>query len=1219
MKKVTILLIAILFATCSFGQASIEDYEFTYSTETYQSLTDAAKISGSLDFGYPDNTPHPGEFFNFILANTMLNDGWYHRLSITKNMGGTNRNYGVMGIDHPDGDNFFWPNQTNDLSYTADDYNYPVIAYFWDINFTYLHDAQGGDKKAKYKITGTSPNQILKVQVKYGIDEDNYVEVQLWLYETSNNIEFHYGPKIGLTADVEASIGIIALNQEFISVTPNSGSPTISATTSNHTIPASQYPGEGMVYTFSPPTPTIDVGIVNVSSPYINTAIGEHSIKVELENFSNVILTECDIKWWVNDVPQTTFEWTGELGYNETEENINIGSFDFSTPEQDYIIRVKSENPNGDPDGNLANDEFITTIHTYSPLSIPYYQNFNETELNEYWYIDVVDPDRGWLVKTPEEYSFDGTNFMRIEDDGSFAHTDYLYSPIFDATNLIGGLYVGWDNVMNTNEYFPEDEYLSLEIYKEGTWHEVFKSTDEFESFDNPTEFYLLVNDYISENFQLRFKYVGNTITGGTAIPIWNIDNFYIDLVVENDLGLEYTGPAFGHPEQDIYPRAIIKNYGVLTANDFSVTIQIGDYISTKEITGANLEYNDTIIVTMPDAWTPTETGTASVNSSITFVNDENPDNNTFTGTAKIMDEFIQPIYYQVTTGGNSSFVIAELQDPTSYTIIKDDMFPDVTVGGTYIEETEQIYMATKRNLWDVDIYNGIAFAFSEEKLVLSNENHFANVWIQGITYNETNSTMYLTVVDLPIVSNHLFTANLINKTVTDVSTDMYWGNDYYGRILAIGSDVNGDVFAIRAQNTFASPPTRPVINKLILPEGEESDNPILIGEIDLGVNNDLEFDKTTNTCYFIKNEYIAKGDFQTTLNIINPETAEITQIGDFGTNTDITGLVVTPSVHPNQITFNITDAITTDPINNAKVTINNENYYTDASGSVTFGIYSGTYTYTVFADDYMVESEEITIEDETTVDVILYQATAVNFVVTDINTSTGIDGAIININGTDYETADGGLVTIFLISNNDYDYTITNYAYQTIEDNFSLENTPLDIETKMIPLKQLSFTIYQTATTTTLENVDINISNGVDNWNETTDSNGQAIFYLISGNYQYNASLSGYYTGEDYIEVNQDIEKDIYLDLLNNNIKDNVNNYFKIYPNPSNGIFIIETLQSFQNFISYTITDVTGKVIYMTMKHDPEQINLSNQPVGVYFITIKTNTGVYTEKLIIQ
>ena len=71
----------------------------------------------------------------------------------------------------------------------------------------------------------------------------------------------------------------------------------------------------------------------------------------------------------------------------------------------------------------------------------------------------------------------------------------------------------------------------------------------------------------------------------------------------------------------------------------------------------------------------------------------------------------------------------------------------------------------------------------------------------------------------------------------------------------------------------------------------------------------------------------------------------------------------------------------------------------------------------------------------------------------------------------------------------------------------------------------------------------------------------------------------------------------------------------FNIYPNPSNGVINLDLPEG---PTTVEITDVTGTVIF-TADYAPSKIDLSNQPKGIYFIKIKTETGIYTEKLVIQ
>jgi PKD repeat protein len=76
-------------------------------------------------------------------------------------------------------------------------------------------------------------------------------------------------------------------------------------------------------------------------------------------------------------------------------------------------------------------------------------------------------------------------------------------------------------------------------------------------------------------------------------------------------------------------------------------------------------------------------------------------------------------------------------------------------------------------------------------------------------------------------------------------------------------------------------------------------------------------------------------------------------------------------------------------------------------------------------------------------------------------------------------------------------------------------------------------------------------------------------------------------------------------------------NSTFKIYPNPTNGIFNLQISQT-EN-IEIKICDVYGKNIYQNNNAASTiQIDLSSQASGVYFISIQTKGGVVTKKILV-
>jgi hypothetical protein len=73
--------------------------------------------------------------------------------------------------------------------------------------------------------------------------------------------------------------------------------------------------------------------------------------------------------------------------------------------------------------------------------------------------------------------------------------------------------------------------------------------------------------------------------------------------------------------------------------------------------------------------------------------------------------------------------------------------------------------------------------------------------------------------------------------------------------------------------------------------------------------------------------------------------------------------------------------------------------------------------------------------------------------------------------------------------------------------------------------------------------------------------------------------------------------------------------NESRIYPNPNNGSFIIETANAIGGYLS--ITDLLGRVIYRhTITMDKQQVELPNVPAGEYYIAIHMQGQMYTSKL---
>ncbi|MBL7911613.1 MAG: SBBP repeat-containing protein [Bacteroidia bacterium] len=73
-------------------------------------------------------------------------------------------------------------------------------------------------------------------------------------------------------------------------------------------------------------------------------------------------------------------------------------------------------------------------------------------------------------------------------------------------------------------------------------------------------------------------------------------------------------------------------------------------------------------------------------------------------------------------------------------------------------------------------------------------------------------------------------------------------------------------------------------------------------------------------------------------------------------------------------------------------------------------------------------------------------------------------------------------------------------------------------------------------------------------------------------------------------------------------------NTYFKIYPNPSNGIYTIDAIADIQ----IILRDIMGKqILQQTISDGKHQIDISKYEKGIYFLELKSNSALITTRLI--
>lgn len=90
----------------------------------------------------------------------------------------------------------------------------------------------------------------------------------------------------------------------------------------------------------------------------------------------------------------------------------------------------------------------------------------------------------------------------------------------------------------------------------------------------------------------------------------------------------------------------------------------------------------------------------------------------------------------------------------------------------------------------------------------------------------------------------------------------------------------------------------------------------------------------------------------------------------------------------------------------------------------------------------------------------------------------------------------------------------------------------------------------------------------------------------------------------------------------IENSTKENIN--LLLYPNPTDGVFTLRVDSPDLSELKIKVTNLQGQIVYTKNNFDDlskinEQIDLKNNPQGIYFITIISDKSITTQKIVIQ
>ncbi len=238
MKKLLTLLLLVLFVS-GISKANVADMLFSQSSGTYTEITGGTVVaSGSFDNAIATNVP----------------------VGFTFNANGTN--FTSMNVNS-DGYVWFHPTSTSSLGYVPISSSTAATMSISPMARD-MQNATGGE--VRVETTGASPNRITIIQWKnvkrYGSSyPDEVLNFQVKLYETTNMVEFVYGPMTVTSTSTTANFqtGLRgSSNSDFNNRTTSTDwSATVAGTvnTAEMVLNSGVVPTNGLTYTFTVPAP----------------------------------------------------------------------------------------------------------------------------------------------------------------------------------------------------------------------------------------------------------------------------------------------------------------------------------------------------------------------------------------------------------------------------------------------------------------------------------------------------------------------------------------------------------------------------------------------------------------------------------------------------------------------------------------------------------------------------------------------------------------------------------------------------------------------------------------------------------------------------------------------------------------------------------------------------------------------------------------------------
>ncbi|GAA5020411.1 hypothetical protein GCM10011506_04900 [Marivirga lumbricoides] len=329
-----------------------------------------------------------------------------------------------------------------------------------------------------------------------------------------------------------------------------------------------------------------------------------------------------------------------------------------------------------------------------------------------------------------------------------------------------------------------------------------------------------------------------------------------------------------------------------------------------------------------------------------------------------------------------------------------------------------------------------------------------------------------------------------------------------------------------------------------------------------------------------------------------------------------------TVDTEKHSITFNISDG--TNPIENAKIVMDDENYLSDANGEVSIDeLENGTYSYSISANGFEDYSGEFTINDAPLIENItlipVEEETLYSITFNISDGTTPIENAKIEFNEESYLSDENGEVVIDELENGTYNYSISADGFNDYAGEFKIDAT--DIIQSVILEHTIPETIIYTISGQILDEEGNPLAsvklNGFTN-PVLTDENGN---FSTTESENWSGTIIPELDGYLFSPENKGItnlQSDITIDFTTRVIVTSIDKkhavkLIKVYPNPSVGQFTIEL--NAKTFVQ--IMSIDGKIVFEKELSKPENIVLQDK--GLFIIKAETNHQISILKVLVE